>query len=281
MKKSLVIALPIACFTVANSSATQGTCPGQNTIPHDDGHYHFSRESWTEPRANGIVFYGRCVQGLPPTEKVRNHWIGVLPKAIARPDRPTIGGNEFIGNNSITRQSPLRYGNSDGVIPEATFIAHEEETIGRPAIENKNGIDKDHLEQLLREGKVILNNNFSFSIEVLDKIESSLSDVDLSFSSEFDGEQLRYYGSYSFKPISSEFDGTQIYIEFGDSLTKIFEESTGQSRIVVQPGEESFVSEIGVIDNEIDFAVHFFKIVDKDNQELATVPVNYLLPGGF
>src|SRR5689334_9749675 len=152
-------------LVVLNSAARADWCEGRDPIEHDDGRYRFTSESWVRNR-DGAVFYGRCIKVLPPTTKLRNDWIGVLPPGIAREDRPTKGGRSFPDDRTEDRSADLYYGNADDNLL-STYLAHHDEPSNIADSESPNSsVWQTIKDTITKFGELRLESVFSSSFYV-------------------------------------------------------------------------------------------------------------------
>lgn len=257
-------------------SLAEDWCVGKDAVPVDDGAYHFSYESWIRARANAFM-YGRCIQVLAPTEKLRNHWEGVLPEAIARKDRPTTGGQDFIDKVNVQASAPLHYGNSDDK-RDAVYFAHKDEpSLVKP--EKKDSSFRQKIEDATKQtGQFLLESLYSFSTQLVAADDDSLMDIDASFYSKFDGKTFTYELDYTMNSPSQKYGDATLSVRFdGEGLGRL--NTISEKRWTMKQGEGrlSFTA-AATADNQADFVDHSISLVDQDGRSVATLPVSYLLP---
>ncbi|TPM32896.1 hypothetical protein [Mesorhizobium sp. B2-3-4] len=247
---------------------------GRDAVPVDDGTYHFSYESWIRARANAFM-YGRCIQVMAPTEKLRNHWEGVLPEAIARKGRPTTGGQDFIDKVNVHASAPLHYGNSDAK-KDATYFAHKDELAKS---EKRDSSFRQKIEETTKStGRFLLESLYSFSAQLVAKDDDSLMDIDASFYSNFDGKIFKYELDYVMNSPSQKYGDTTLSVRFdGQELSRL--NAISEKRWTMKPGEGqlSFTA-AATAENQADFVDHTISLIDQDGRSIATLPVSYMLP---
>ncbi|QPC91255.1 hypothetical protein [Mesorhizobium sp. INR15] len=269
---SSLLLLLLACAP----SLADDWCIGKDAVPADDGTYRFSYQSWIRARANAFM-YGRCIEVLDPTEKLRNHWEGVLPEAIARKGRPTVGGQGFVDKVNENRTATLHYGNSDSKI-DAAYFAHKGEP-SRAASEAKDPSFRKTIEDAIKEtGGFLLESIYSFSTQLVASDDESTLDIDASFSSKFDGTTFNYVLDYTLNAPSPKYAETTLTVRFdGEALDQL--NRISEKRWIMAPGKGqlSFTA-AATAANQADFVDYDISLVDQDGRSIATLPISYLLP---
>lgn len=263
----------------ATPSLSDEWCVGRDAVPHDDGRYRFSYESWVRFRHNAFM-YGRCVKVLAPTEKLLNHWEGVLPRSIAQKGRPTTGGRSFVEKISQSHSATLHYGNSDDML-ETTFIGHQLEPNPGQKQESRDESFREKITKIVDEvGKFVLESSYSFSLNLVEGNEASIADIDFKFVSTFDGNEFQYAVDYSMKPASSDFSNVQLTVQFdGSELAKMHDKDAKERTWMVASGrgEHAFAAAANET-KEADFVDHQLTLTDAAGRSVAVLPVSYLLP---
>lgn len=213
----------------------QDVCEGELSVPHDDGTYSFMTESWRRTRANA-QYYGRCIEVVPPTRKLANSWINVLPKnSIARTGRPTIDGDEFPDVDTVTASARLYYGNSDDMI-DATYLAHASEISTAATGETPSFLDqiKDALE---RTGIFEIFSFKQTSFLIVPDDEESIADLTLSLRSAIEGSSLTYVAEYNLSIENPDYAGADLDLSFASSrVTDALSGTTDFRTIKLTPG---------------------------------------------
>lgn len=279
--KRLVIRCLVAAVAIAAwpAMAAADWCEGKDPIEHNDGNYRFTTESWVRNKDNGW-FYGRCIKVLDPTTALRNTWVGVLPTgAVARTGAPTTGGQTFIDNQSEHGAADLYYGNADNILPKEAYYAHRDE---EPQDDDEETIDaslREKIDAAIEELKAAtLESVFSFAFLLNDDNPASLMDMDLHFSSSFDGQRFRYVVSYALTPASEEFSAATLSFAFpSEALTAALRRSTDRDIVPVAVGKDVARFEIEA-SGQGDFAQHKMRILNADGKLVSEIPINYLLP---
>lgn len=276
-----VSAVFIELASVAHAQSVtevQSACKGDLVVPHDDGTYSFTTESWRRARANA-QYYGRCVEVAPPTQKLLNSWMGVLPEnSIARTGRPTIDGDEFLDIDTVNASAPLYYGNSDAMI-DVAYLAHASEITASQSVEAPSLFDriKDVLDQ---SGTVdILSfKQTSFLIEAKD--DSSIADLTLSLRSTVEGTSLNYTTEYSLAIDSPDYADADLSLSFVSAgVTDALVGSTDFKVIKLRPGvNEVTFGQVGV--QSTGFLRTQIKIFRSNETLLMSMPANVLVAGG-
>lgn len=249
-------------------------CLGVDPIYHDDGRYTFNRESWRRLRANRH-YYGRCIEVVEPTTKLKNTWIGVLPPgSIARLDRPTISGQEFDEEKTTDAISDLFYGNSDDRI-SASYLAHEYEVLARSNEDGKASHSKSVASALDELGQLVTESIFqtSFLINVND--DQSIADFNFHLRSTLEGSATQYLASYDFLVESSDYQETILFVRFTDDfLSDLLLSSTDRERLELEIGGADF--ELSWLETvNPGFARSSAELVNSDGTVLLSLPIGY------
>lgn len=233
---SFWLALLPAVPTFAQSvTDVQTTCEGELSVPHDDGTYSFTTESWRRSVANA-QYYGRCIEVVPPTVKLLNSWIGVLPeKSIARVGRPTIDGDEYPDIDTVTASSPLYYGNSDAMI-KATYLAHASEVAVAPGPETPGFFDQ--IKDIVGKSGIFELKSFKqVSFLITPDDEDSIADLTLLMRSTVEGSSLTYVAEYNLVIDSPDYANTNLSLSFASTrVTDALRGATDFQTIKLTPG---------------------------------------------
>lgn len=257
-------------------AAAQQTCDGEKPILHDDGRYAFNTESWVRAVA-GVHHYGRCIDVVPPTEKLLNTWVDVLPSnSIARIGRPTKGGSDYVTRDTVDASTTLYYGNSDDET-DASFLAHSRE-LNRRA-ETGDPADRSAIAEMLeRLGRLSLRSFHQVSFLIEREDADSLTDLDLTFVSHKEGGSHRYVINYTLDMQSPDYSDRKLLIEFpGASLSGALFESTGLEAVTLQEGSDEITFNHDQA-SDSDFIRSLMRILNEDGDVLTELPVTYMLP---
>ncbi|RWE46325.1 MAG: hypothetical protein EOS79_12165 [Mesorhizobium sp.] len=271
-KNALGIAALIALLTFSAPALTEDWCVGKDAVPFDDGHYHFSYESWVRARANAFM-YGRCIKVLDPTAKLRNRWEGVLPLSIATKDRPTVGGQDFVDDATESGSAKLHYGNSDDSL-DAAYFRHK----GEPS-ENRETTYRDKISAAVKSaGSFVLESIYSFSIPLVSGDDNSVANVDLLFRSSFDGKNFAYSLSYTKQAMMPQYAETRLSVEFkGEEISRL--EKAANTQWLLSKGKDDLHFQAPATNGDkADFVDHEMTLLDQNGQPVATLPISYLLP---
>lgn len=251
-------------------------CVGKDPVPHDDGRYHFTYESWVRARANAFM-YGRCIKVLDPTAKLRNFWEGVLPEGIATKERPTTGGQSYIDDVSENGVAKLHYGNSDDSF-DASYIRHKSQPNGVTP-EKRDATFREKIESAIKStGSFVLESVYSFSAPLVAGNDESVADIDVLFRSVFDGKTFTYSLSYSKQALSPQYAETGLSVQFkGEEIARLEKLADTQWSLSRGQDELSFQAPAPVAD-QADFVDHEMALIDHEGRTIATLPISYMLP---
>lgn len=119
------LSAPVAAILLIATFGTSSEgkeCPGPNKVPHKDGTYDFTYESWVKPQPNRDHYdFGRCVQNNLQDRSMFVDWKRTKVKGFAKPNDLVDAGVESPSKDFDLLDTTLWYGAAPAPINNAQY----------------------------------------------------------------------------------------------------------------------------------------------------------------